>query len=86
MYSIPINFRDDQSKTFSMSHHDIRVLLNKLNSNKAPGPDGISGKVLKNCASSIAYPITLLFNMSFSQGQIPGEWKLANVVPVLKKR
>ena len=43
-YSIPINFRDDLSNNFFMSHHDIRVLLNKLNSNKAPGPDGIHGK------------------------------------------
>ena len=47
-----------------MSHHDIRVLLNKLNSNKAPGPDGIHGKILKNCAFSIAYPLSLIFNTS----------------------
>ena len=27
----------------------------------------------------------MLFNLSFSQGKIPSDWKLANVVPVLKK-
>ena len=68
-----------------MSHHDIRVLLNKLNSNKAPGPDGIHGKILKNCAFSIAYPLSLIFNTSYRTGLIPQEWKLAHVVPVFKK-
>ena len=60
-------------------------MLNNINPNKAPGPDGIHGKVLKNCATSLAQPLSILFNLSYRTGQIPNEWKSANVVPVFKK-
>ena len=67
------------------SREDVLLILKKLNPNKAPGPDGIHGKVLKNCAQSLAYPLSVLFNLSFSTGCIPPDWKLALVVPVHKK-
>ena len=56
-----------------------------MNPNKAPGPDGMHGKVLKNCARSLAYPLSILYNLSFVTGCIPPDWKLASVVPVFKK-
>ena len=72
----------------------IKILFQKLeglrqkqnlNSNKAQGPDGIHGMVLKKCAFSIAYPLSLIYNTSYKTGIIPDEWKLAHVVPVHKK-
>ncbi len=60
-------------------------MIGNINSNKACGPDGIHGKVLKNCASSLAYPLSLLFKLSYNTGCVPAEWKLAHVVPVHKK-
>ena len=64
---------------------DIYLILKSTNSSKAAGPDGIHGKVLKNCASTLAAPLALLFNLSFVTGSIPADWKLASVVPVHKK-
>ena len=87
-YNIPINYIGDNLSIFSkfeISISTIRSFLKKLDTNKAPGPDGIHGKVLKNCAIAIAYPLYLIFNKSFQTGYIPDEWKLANVVPVFKK-
>ncbi len=60
-------------------------MLFNLNSNKACGPDGIHGKILKHCAVSLAYPLSLMFKISYSTGCIPKDWKLAHVVPVHKK-
>ena len=60
-------------------------MLRKINSNIAQGPDEIHGKLLKNCAVSLAYPLSLIFKLSYNTGCIPREWKMANVVPVLKK-
>ena len=57
----------------------------KINPNKSPGPYGLHGKILKNCAISLAYPLSQLFNTSFRTGIIPDQWKLANIVPVFKK-
>ena len=64
---------------------DVYFILKGINSSKAAGPDGIDGIVLKNCAASLAKPLSLMFNTSFDTGCIPAEWKLASVVPVHKK-
>ena len=56
-----------------------------MNASKAAGPDNIHGIVLKNCAASLAKPLSLLFNSSYNTGCIPAEWKLALVAPVYKK-
>ena len=84
-YNIDINFQNDTRSEFKISTFGIMKLLKNINTNKAPGPDGIHGKVLKMCSKTIAYPLTLLFNLSFKSGYIPSEWKVANIVPVFKK-
>ena len=52
---------------------------------KATGPDGISARLLKECSNEIARSLTALFTKSLSLGNVPQEWKEANVVPVPKK-
>ena len=63
----------------------IRRYIRKLPSDKAPGPDGITNLVLKSLAPSIAYPLCLIFNLSFRTGRFPSAWKTANVIPIYKK-
>ena len=63
----------------------VKPLLDSLDINKAQGPDGINGSVLKNCSETLSYPLSILFNLVFNTGYIPQEWKVANVVPVYKK-
>ena len=60
-------------------------LLESLNVGKATGVDGISARVLKTTAPGIAKSLTQLFNYSLRTGEIPEEWKAANVTPVFKK-
>ena len=60
-------------------------LLNNLNIHKAPGPDGLSARVLKECSSEIAPVLTYIFNESLAQGAVPDDWRQANVAPVFKK-
>ena len=84
-YDINIDFTNDQFFNLKFHTRDIFNILSHINSSKAAGPDGIHGQVLKNCASTLAYPLNLFFNLSFSTGSIPSDWKLALVVPVHKK-
>ena len=49
------------------------------------GPDGIHGKILKNCAKSLSCPLSILFSQSYYSSKLPEDWKMANVVPVHKK-
>ena len=59
--------------------------LKDINPSQTADPDGIHGMVLKNGASTLAKPLTLMFNISFVTGSIPNEWNLASVIPVHKK-
>ena len=68
-----------------LSPEDVLVGLLNLDIHKAVGPDQIPPRLLKECAHQIAPSLSLLFNRSISEGSLPDEWKLANIVPVHKK-
>ena len=59
--------------------------LNSLNIHKAPGPDGLSARLLKESSSEIAPILTLVYNGSFANSTVPDDWRQANVAPVFKK-
>ena len=59
--------------------------LLKLDSRKSPGPDGLHPHFLKICAHNIAKPLASIFQESFDTGQLPMDWKQANVCPIFKK-
>ena len=59
--------------------------LSSLNPNKSPGPDNLHPKFLKLTAKSLAKPIKLLFDKSLSEGEIPNDFKTAEVRPIFKK-
>ena len=84
-YNVDCYFANDRFRNFKINHKDVRNLLRAINPNKSCGPDGITGKDLKNCSLYLAYPLTLIFNLCFSCGQLPAEWKIANIVPIHKK-
>ena len=60
-------------------------VLKNIDINKSQGPDGINGAILKHCVPSLAFPLSILLNISYNSGQLRPDWKLANVVPVHKK-
>ncbi len=84
-YDISIDWSTDSSFDIDFNHRKIRQLLSGINANKACGPDGIHGRILKNCAVSLAYPLSLIYKISYNTGCIPRDWKVAQVVPVHKK-
>ena len=64
----------------NFSELDVLAALRNLNPDKALGPDGIPGRILKESAQTIAPSLTLLFNKSLHSAVVPHKWKLANVV------
>ena len=60
-------------------------MLGRLKTGKAPGPDGIQDFVLKNLSKIIAPALCAIFKLSYQMGDVPEDWRLANVVPVYKK-
>ena len=57
----------------------------KLLDGKAPGPDGLNARVLKECSTQISPILALIYNESLAQGNVPDDWRHANVSPVFKK-
>ena len=42
-------------------------------------------RMLKELAVELAAPMTKLFNQSLFLGEVPEEWKMANVSPIFNK-
>ena len=59
-------------------------IVNGLPSNKIPGADKITSRVLKDSLHAILLIITHLFNKSFATGTFARSWKMAEVIPVRK--
>ena len=60
-------------------------VCNKLGQLKAPGPDRLSPKLLKEIKMEISEPLCLIFNRSLQDSSVPENWKIANVTPIFKK-
>ena len=41
--------------------------------------------LLNRCAEALDEPLALIFQKSFDAGQVPADWKTANVAPIFKK-
>ena len=63
----------------------VAKLLTNLDPSKAPGPDGIAARVLKELAHEIAPSLSLIYRRSYAMGKVPTGWKVAHVSPVYKK-
>ena len=63
---------------------EVMNLLQTIDVSKASGPDQISGRMLKATATSVATPVTKLFNQSILTGCFPTMLKWSNIVPIPK--
>ena len=73
-----------QLSQLSFSESEVWKALANLDPTKAAGLDGIGPKLLKECATPLAAPLSILFNACVSQGAIPEEWKAHLVIPIFK--
>ncbi|KAK3541242.1 hypothetical protein QTP86_016911 [Hemibagrus guttatus] len=70
---------------FIISEHDVRRAFRRVNTRKAAGPDGISGRVLRACADQLAPVFTEIFNLSLTQLVIHTCFKESIIGPVPKE-
>jgi len=64
---------------------EIEDEINCLNASKSTGPFSIPVYILKLLKNCLSFPLQLIYNLSFSSGCVPDQFKLANVIPVHKK-
>ena len=63
----------------------ILEAIAKLNVSKAPGPDGIHARIIKECKESFSTVFHVIFKKSLNEGLLPHQWKQANVKALFKK-
>jgi hypothetical protein len=73
----------DDDLTFTKE--DVIEAIDEVNPNAASGPDEIPIRVLKECKLTVAEPIYLIWDCSFSKSQVPSYYKESIVTPIHKK-
>jgi len=63
----------------------VRDYLYQLNVHKFMGPHVIHPRVLKELVDVTAGLLSIIYQRSWESGEIPADWKLANVITIYKK-
>ena len=63
---------------------EVEKIIKSLPSNKAPGIDKVSAKILKYSLPATLPILTSIFNNSFAACTFPRAWKISEVTPILK--
>ncbi|GAB0203450.1 mitochondrial enolase superfamily member 1 [Grus japonensis] len=76
---------DANTDPLSMKEELVCELLQELDPYKSMGPDNIHPRVLREVADIIVRPLSIIFEKSWRSGDIPEDWKKANVTLIYKK-
>ncbi|KFQ08513.1 hypothetical protein N329_03165, partial [Haliaeetus albicilla] len=63
----------------------VNDLLCCLDIHKSIGPEGIHLRVLRELVEEFAKPLFIIYQQSWSTGEVPDDWRLANVTSIYKK-
>ena len=76
-----------ESEQFSLNQitrEELVAVVMNMPSNKSPGMDKVTTKVIKDCLFTVSKPLTEIINLSFTSNTFPTAWKIAEVVPHVK--
>ena len=68
----------------TIEEQEVRTIFKKLNTRKAPGPDGLNACFLRSCCDQLSAVFTTIFQRSLKEGKVPTTWKSSTIVPVPK--
>ena len=82
-----MNLHQESETEMSQTHLTIDKVfsqLNKIDESSAPGSEGVKRKLLKFCAVTLSYPLSLIYIKSLREGKLPLAWKYSFVIPLFK--
>ncbi|XP_053905560.1 uncharacterized protein LOC128849191 [Cuculus canorus] len=84
-FCLQIQELEGQNEAPVIQEEAVRDLLAQLDAHTSMGPDGIHPRVLKELADVLSKPLSIIFQRSWLTGEVPLDWRLADVVPIYKK-
>ncbi|KAK4827767.1 hypothetical protein QYF61_021512 [Mycteria americana] len=63
----------------------VSDLLHHSDTHKSMGPDWIHPRVLRELVGVLTEPLSIIYQQSWLTGEVPVDWRLANVTPIYKK-
>ncbi|KAK4827614.1 LOW QUALITY PROTEIN: hypothetical protein QYF61_019539 [Mycteria americana] len=84
----PLELEDrdgDQTGAPIIQGEMVSDLLHHLDTHKSMGPGEIHPRVLKELAEVLTKPLSIIYQQSWLTGEVPADWRLANVTPIFKK-
>lgn len=73
------------SSALTFRTEDVVSALRRTRERSSPGPDNISGRVLRHCAGQLGSVFRTLFQHSFDSHTVPQLWKHSTIIPIPKK-
>lgn len=74
-----------EMNTSRPTENEVRAVIRKLSSNKAPGDDGITAEMLKALPTCAVASLTKIIQEIWDQQEMPNSWRNAVVIPLHKK-
>ena len=78
------SFQDNDTWEVDTSVSTVFMELQKLDTKKSFGGDGVSPRLLKEGAPILAAPIAHLLSLSIHDSSVPLQWKSADIIPLPK--
>ncbi|KFP86853.1 hypothetical protein N311_07107, partial [Apaloderma vittatum] len=74
-----------QNEVITIKVEVVRDLLHYLDAHRSIGLDGLHQRALKELAYVLTKPLCIIYPKSWLTGEVPMDWKVANVTPIYKK-
>jgi hypothetical protein len=81
-------FSTELFKFTPVTYTEVESIITTMPSNKSPGPDKTSMRIIKDCLPALPVilgPLTDIINNSFTTSAFPESWKIAEIIPLLKE-
>ena len=74
----------DTLEEITIDEKTVEKYLMMVDPNKSSTPNCIHPRIIKECATGLATPLKMIYQMSFNSGTVPTRWKSGNITPLHK--
>ena len=82
---IPDTVRNSKLMNIYIDINAVERKIDNLKQSSSAGPDGITSRFLQMFKCNLSLPLCIIYNKSLYSGDVPDDWRKANITPIFKK-